>query len=69
MIEKKDVRNIRNNMRIGQKVKCLKYVGGERVIEVEAEVIGKFPNLCLVTDKQSKWCVPWVDFAISGFSL
>lgn len=67
MLLAKNIKFISGNFSIGQKISCNKFVGGERLQKVEATIIGKYPNLALVTDNgRDKWCIKWVDFAILG---
>lgn len=61
MIDKKEITYIRNNYSVGQEVPCNKHCGGERLVRVNARIIGKFPHICLVEHKGQKWCIQWID--------
>lgn len=69
MFEKQDIRNYRNNVSVGQRINCLKPVGGDRFVPVEAIVIEKYPNFALVVDEGGKWkwCVMWIDLMTKSF--
>lgn len=55
----RDIKHIRNNCSVGQTIRSQK--PGEGMIE--AEIIGKYPHFCRVTDNRTAWNINWVDFA------
>lgn len=66
MIFKKHIPLFRSQFGVGQKIKCSKYVTGDRMEEVNAEIIGIYPNFAEVTDGKTKWCVLWKDLMRMG---
>lgn len=66
MIRTKDIKYVRGNFSVGQKIKCLKPTSGDKWIQVEARIIGKFPQLALMEFNGQKWCIKWIDFIMQG---
>lgn len=63
-MRKSDIRNYRNNCRIGQMLKVNKVVSSERLVETEVEIVEIYDWFCLVqpkVDPKYKWCIKWVD--------
>lgn len=68
MIDKKQITYVRNNYSVGQEVPCNKHCGGERLVRVNARIIGKFPHFALMEHDKQRFCVQWVDFLIQGIA-
>lgn len=61
----KDLDNISNNYSTGQKIRCLKPLGGEKQVPCEAIILSKHRYFALVTDNHKwRWCVLWADLMI-----
>ena len=66
MIFKKDIPLFRSQFGVGQKIKCSRYLSGDRVEEVTAEIIGIYPHFAEVSDGKMRWCVLWKDLMRMG---
>lgn len=66
MIQVQDIPFIRGKFSIGQKIRCDRFTGGDRTQKVDATIVGKFPNFCLLEYEGQKLCVQWIDLAIQG---
>ena len=60
---KDDIVFIRGRYAVGDKVTVPKKITNDKTENVEAEILGKYPHVMLVSDGLYKWCVSWVDMA------